>query len=533
MGADLVVRNGTVVDGLGGPAFPADVVVEGARITAVGRADRIPAERTIDATGKFVCPGFIDVHSHSDFSIHANPTGESTLRQGVTTEIVGQCGFSSAPVTPLSRDGIEGRLRTYAYDGPVTWRSFGEYMDAVAAEGTSMNLGWFVGHNTLRSAVDARGADPGEDALRRMEHFVREAMEAGAFGLTTGLEFEPGRQSLAPEAVRLAKVVGEHGGYYSSHIRNRDAHLLSAVEEFLDVARRSGCRAEISHLNVRHNTGAPEDGWLRAVDMLEDHRRRDLDVMADMTPLRDGIGQMQGILPAWALADGPLRAAEILRDPAGRSRLRTDCDRYWRFIHRGEWDRVRLVTSSEFPDLNGLSFPEIARRRGADAWDCYFDILAAAGERMDSVFLVAQLFTDEHLETMARHPLFNFAVDGYTSRTDGPLAAVSRHRLNFAGMAHYLTHFVRDRRVLPLEEAVHKMTGRPAAHFRLTDRGVVRPGAFADLVVLDLEGLTETWTPERPQSYTTGVEHVLVNGALVISGGEHTGARPGRALRRA
>lgn len=532
---DVLIRGGWVVDGTGNPARPADVAVEDGRVVEVGRLpEGAAAERVVDASGKVVCPGFVDPHSHSDFTVLTNPDAQSTIRQGVTTEIVGNCGWTYAPVTERSVGYMTGRLRTFAWEGRIEWSGFGDHLDYLADVGHAQNLAWFVGHNAVRLAAGVAGGAPSEEELRTMEAFVDEAMGAGALGLSTGLEFNPGREATTEELVRLNRVVGRHpGGMYTSHVRNRDSALLEAIDEFLEVAAEGGTRAEISHLNVRHNTGAPDRGWERAVERMAEARERGLDVLADTTPLVDGLGQMAGILPQWVLEGGAREAAVRLRSPAVRRRLRGDCDRYWRFIHKGEWDRVRLLTSAEYPDLDGRSFPEIARILGKDEWDCFFDILAAAGEAMESVLMVGRLFTDEHMAEMISHPLFSLGVDGFTVTVDGPLADVARHPLCYAGHVHYLTHHVRARGTLRLEEAIRKMTSMPAAHFGLAGRGLVHEGYAADLVVLDLGALDEVSTAERPHAYVRGVEHVLVNGVPVVAGGEHTGARPGRHLLRA
>ncbi len=528
---DVLIRGGSVIDGSGAPAYPADVAIDGERIAEIGALEAAQARRVIDATGKVVCPGFVDPHSHSDWSLLANPTAESTIRQGVTTEVVGNCGWSYAPVTHLSAPQQLGRMRTFAYNGPIEWSSFGEHLDFLSRAGHTPNLAWFVGHNAIRWAAGVRGPRPSEEQLRQMEEFVREAMEAGALGMSTGLEFNPGREATTEELVRLNAVAGSLGGWYTSHIRNRDTHLLAAIDEFLRIAREGGTRAEISHLNVRHNTGAPEDGWRRAVERMAAAREDGLDVLADTTPLRDGIGQMAGILPPWVLADGAEAAAELLRDRRVRERLRGECDRYWRFIHRGEWHRVRVQATPDFPELEGKSFPQISELWGKDEWDCYFDILAASGPALESILWVGELFTDAHLAEMISHPLFNLGVDTFTSRDSGPLAEVTRHPLSYAGHVHYLTHHVREQGTLRLEEAIRKMTSMPAEHFGL-DRGRLAAGRPADVVVFDYGELDDVATLDNPVAYAHGVEHVLVNGVVVVEDARHTGARPGRHLAR-
>lgn len=333
--------------------------------------------------------------------------------------------------------------------------------------------------------------------------------------------------------IRLNRVVGRYGGYYTSHVRNRDTQLQDSIDEFVRIVREGGTKGEISHLNVRHRTNAAPGAWERAVETMAAAREEGLDILADTTPFRDGLGQMAGILPPWVLDDGWEAAQKRLRDPALRETLQSECDRYWRFIHKGDWHRVRLQGSPQYPGLEGKDFNEIGALLGRDPWEAYFDILADSGPAIESLLLIGELFTDDHLAEMISHPLFSLGVDGYTAALDSPdLEAISAHPVCFAGHVHYLTHHVRELGTLPLEVAIHKMTAMPARHFGL-DRGELRPGAAADLVVLDLDRLSDGSTVEHPLAYVEGVDEVLVNGVAVVSAGEHTGARPGRHLPRA
>ncbi|MFC1525662.1 amidohydrolase family protein [Candidatus Latescibacterota bacterium] len=529
---DLVIRNGWVADGTGNPLSPADIGIQGDRIAAMGSLGDAAATGTLDAAGKLVCPGFVDSHSHSDSTVLANPEMHSTVRQGVTTEIVGNCGHSPAPITGLNRASAgRGALGTADPD-MATWSSFSELLEAMDTLGFSENLAWFVGHNTLRQAVGVIGGKVTADQAHGMEQLLREAMEAGALGLSTGLEFEPGRWAGTDEIVRLARIVGEYDGYYASHIRNRARHLQPAMDEFLDVVRRGGVRGQVSHLNVRYNTGADADAWERAVDSLERARVEGLDVAADCTPLTDGLGGPAAILPEWITEEGPARAAELLSDPEVRARVRTDCDRYWAFIQRGDWDRVRILGSDRHPDIVGRDFVEIATLWQQDPWDCLFDLFVEAYRGEGQVRYIGRLFTEAHVIDCIRHPLFNLSVDAAAATIDGPPATRFAHPLHYAGMIHYLTFWVRQKRVLPLEEAIRKMTSMPAARFGLRDRGLLRPGLAADVVVLDFDALDDVSTIERPLAYCRGVEHVIVNGTPVVAAGEHTGSRPGRNLPR-
>lgn len=533
---DLIIRHGWVVDGTGNPMAPADVALRGDRIAAIGSLDGAEAARTIDATGKLVCPGFVDSHSHSDNTVFLNPDMHSTVRQGITTEVVGNCGASPAPVTELNRESAGRGVLGAGDPATVTWSTFGQMLEAVAAMGISENLAWFAGHNTLRQAVGIVGGEVSEDQARDMERLLREAMDAGALGLSTGLEFEPGRWADAEEVVRLAQVVGERDAYYASHIRNRARFLQPAMAEFMEVVRRGSAggrlRGQVSHLNVRYNTGADDDAWHRAVETLEAARAEGLDVAADCTPLTDGLGGPAAILPDWITEEGPVRAAELLSDAEVRARVRTDCDRYWAFIQRGDWDRVRILASDRHPDIVGKDFVQIAALRGQDPWDCLFDLFVESYRGEGQVRYIGRLFTEGHVTDCIQHPLFNLSVDAATATVDGPPSTRFAHPLHYAGMIHYLTYWVRQKGILSIEEAVRKMTSMPAARFGLRDRGLLRSGLAADIVVLDYEALDDASTVEQPLAYCRGVEHVIVNGVPVVAGGQHTGARPGRNLLR-
>ena len=413
--------DGWVVDGTGARRSAATSRSRAAGSpTSAGSARPRRADRVIDAAGRVVCPGFVDPHSHSDFSILTNPTAQSTIRQGVTTEVVGNCGWTYAPVSAASgrSSGPAAHVRLRRADVP--WSTFGEHLSFLADVGHSPNLAWFVGHNTMRSRRASRAHAEAPSRWRLMEGFVDEAMQAGALGISTGLEFNPGRAATTEELVRLNAVAGRYDGYYTSHIRNRDSGLLEAIDEFLAIVREGGTSGEISHLNVRHHTDAPERGWQRAVDTMAAAREVGLDVLADTTPFRDGLGQMAGILPPWVAADGPEAAAAKLRDPALRERLRGECDRYWRFIHKGEWERVCLQATPQYPELGGLSFRADlgAARQGPVGRATSTSSPTPARTRGDPP--VGTLFTDEHLAEMIAHPLFCLGVDRlHPRRTPG------------------------------------------------------------------------------------------------------------------
>ncbi len=528
---DVVIENGVVIDGSGRPGEPGDVAIGGGKIVAVGRVGHVEAARRLDASGLVVTPGFVDPHSHTDYTVHANRTAESTIRQGVTTEIVGNCGITNAPVSQYSKSSVVAALAIHGYEGPVSWSSFSEYLEDVERGGISQNLAWFVGHSAVRGAAGVRGAQPTEEELAAMEAHVEEAMEAGALGMSSGLEFREGRQATSEELERLVAVVGRHDGYYASHIRNRDASILEAVDEFLRAIELSGAHGQISHLNVRLDTGAPPGGWEHAVARMERARAKGMDIQADMTPFREGMGDMAGILPPWLMEKGPAHAAALLEDGEVRRRAKEDSDRYWRFVHKGQWERVRLHRSKQFPEYDGMVFPDIACLRGTDEWTCFFDILQAAGADMEHMEMVGELFSPEDLAQQLKHPLFSCGVDAYSSSVEDTTAGCSP--LSFSGHTEYLSVHVRERKTVSLEEMIRKLTSLPASRFGIQGRGRVAKGYFADLVVFDPATVGSESTFARPAVYPSGIFHVLVNGQLVVDDQRHTGVRSGRVLRRA
>jgi N-acyl-D-amino-acid deacylase len=521
-----------VIDGSGSEGVVTDVGLEGDKVVAVADLSRADARRRIDAAGLIVAPGFVDAHSHSDLSLHGNRLAHSTIRQGVTTEVVGNCGMSNAPVSDRSLEEVRGRLTAYGYAGEVGWRSFTDYLLNVERGKIAQNVAFFVGHSAIRAAAGVVGDTPSAAELTAMAGHVAEAMEAGALGLSSGLEYDRGRWAGSEELRQLVDVVGLHGGCYASHIRNRDSRLAAAVDEFLDAVRFGRTAGQLSHLNVRDRTGAPDGAWDDAVRRMENARRSGLDVQADMTPFGVGLGRMVGLLPDWLLGGGYGEAAAALADGQVRQRLRHDCDRYWRFLASGEWDRARLLSHPAFPELSGRTFTQIADERHTDEWECFFDLLQAAGEGMGDLHMVGSLFSEEQLVEQLRHPLFSLGVDAYTVSADPAACGQRPSPLSFRGHIEYLAHHGRDKGYLSMPELIRKMTSMPAARFGIRRRGLLRAGYFADIVVFDLARVGSTSTWDDPYAYAEGIPYVLVNGSVVIDMGAHTGSCAGRVLRK-
>lgn len=525
---DVLIRGASVIDGSGLPPFSADVGISGTRIVYVGRQTDARGVDEVDATGLLLTPGLIDPHSHSDWSILGNRDALSTVHQGVTTEIVGNCGVTYAPIAEGDADAARRALAAFGYEGETPWRSFADFLGVVHDGGTAQNLAWFVGHTALRRTAEREDAD----LVPAMERHLQEALEAGALGFSSGLEYGAGRNAETSELEALGRVAGRYGAMYASHIRNRDAALADAVEEFFRVVHAGELRAQLSHLNVRHGTGASESAWSDAVSRLELERRSGIEVLADMTPYPDGIGLAAGLLPDWLLSEGDAAASDALRLPEVRARVRADSDRYWRFVHRGQWDRVRLAVSPATPEWEGLTFPEIAAVNGTDEWEAYFDVMVAAGGDLGAVQFMGALFEPDHVAEAVGHDCFLLGVDGFTSRRDGVLGARTPHPLFFHGYQHFLSHHALRTKTVSLENAVHKMTGAVAEHFGLRGRGRISEGAFADLVLWDQGLLRETDTFVMPERYATAARHVWVNGTPVVSHGNRTLHRPGIRLER-
>jgi N-acyl-D-amino-acid deacylase len=526
---EAVIRGGRVVDGSGAPWVRADVGIQGGRIAAVGDLSEAEASTVLDATGKIVAPGFIDCHSHSDWSLLANRMCASTLRQGVTTEVVGNCGMSYAPVSPLNRARLETDVARTSPGAEVTWTTFGEYLDRLRDGGTGANYAVLVGHAAIRTAAMGsaeREARPEEVA--QMERLLAQSLEEGAIGFSTGLEFVPGRVATPDELIALSRVVAGAGKLHTCHQRTRNERFVESVQEIIGICRTAGARLQISHNNKR--PGAPEGAWETTMELQDAARRGGLDVSCDTTSYVAGLGIMAAVLPPWLFDAGPEEAAARLGDPVIRERVKGDCRRYWLMIAEGEWDRVWLGRTTNSPEHFGKSFAEIGELTRRDPMDVYLDVLMKEGAGIADAGMFGQVKTPEHLRELMRHPLVSLEADAWTASAEGPLAPLVNHPASFGWTARVLGDYVRQQGWLRLEEAVQKMTAMPAAKFGLRDRGLLRPGLAADVVVFDPETVADNASFERPAVYPSGIEHVFVNGRPAVRDGALTGERAGDVL---
>ncbi len=491
---DVVIRNGTVYDGTGAPGTAVDVAVRGDRIATIGRiAER--GGREIDARGLAVAPGFVDVHSHDDFIVLLEPEMSFKVMQGVTTDVVGNCGSG---VVPFEAGMIRFR-RFHPEANPKPWDGFGGYLERVDEARPSCNIAVLMGHGSLRrGAMELAQRPPTTAELDRMRGWVREGVQAGAVGLSTGLIYEPGRYAATDEIVALARELGgPSGGLYATHMRNEADGLLDAVREAIRIGEDAGVPVQISHHKAsgRRNWGRVRE----SLKLIEAARARGLDVTADQYPYTAGSTSLHAVVQ-----NGAFR-----RDSPGGIGTLAAAD-------------VLIAAAPAHAEWEGQTLEALARTWGASAEDTVERILAAEGE---ACFVITFAMDETDVKTVMAHPTTMIGSDGV------PAGSKPHPRL-YGCFPRVLGHYVRDEKVLDLATAIHRMTGMPARKFQLVDRGEIRPNAFADLVVFDPARIADVATYEDPRRFPDGIRAVFVNGVAVADDGRHTGARPGRGLRR-
>lgn len=535
---DIIIRNGKIADGTGKDSYYADIAIIGDKIDYIGDLRGVKATLEIDASGKYVTPGFIDSHTHSDQTIWGNPEAQSAVRQGVTTEIVGNCGLTKGTLMK----GVEYDEKSkgidciYNLSGPDYPKgSVAATLDKVEKMGTSINTAWFLGHNGLRTIAGINTTEYTEEQFKTMADFMREAMEAGFIGLSTGLEFSPGILSKPEEVERLAEIVAEYDGNYSSHIRDEGTYLFEAIEEFLNVIRKTGLRGTVSHLNVKYDNGIPQEYLWRGMDILKEARSTEhLNVYTDMLPTVFNSGEAFAMLPPWLYAEGWEKAKEILSDPEGREKVKGDMCRYWRYLANGQWDRLLYIQPSYAPEIAATPFSKLVEQSGKEPCDVFLDIIMSAPTMQDANKCGMQgigFHEQVMIDSVVRDPIYLWMTDSMVAVEDGPLAKNTANLQYFMSMTHFFAHYVRDLKAISLEKALMKVTSIPAQHYHLKKRGMLIEGYYADINVFDLDELKINGDFVTPNKYSTGMDYVIVNGVPVIAEGEHTLTRPGKVLR--
>ncbi len=543
---ELVLANGRIVDGCGNPWYWGDLGVRRGRIAAIAPPGTLRAARTIDAAGRFVAPGFVDIHTHSDLSILVNRRAESMVRQGVTTNLIGNCGMGPAPVVDEHLADIRHFWGKIADAPGVTWRwrTFDQYLRALQRGGLGINIAALVGHSALRLAVlgwAERAPAPAE--LEQMAGLLAEGLEAGALGMSTGLVYPPGCFAQTEEIVALCHVVRRYHGLYASHIRGERETILEAVAEAIEIGRQAGVPVQISHNAPKY--GAPCDATAN-LRLVEEARARGQDVTVDNDVHTDLGPALADVLPQRIQDQGSAAISALLGDPDSRRRVREEIvgDRRPAFgpsglVRHGRWERITILHAPRTPQAVGQTIAALSQARGQDPFDTYFDLIAANGDQAEGLF---DYIDERNIRLLLQHPAVMICSDGQVLAPYGFLNDPPPYNpCSYGEFPGVLERYVRDNPVLTLEAAIRKMTSFPAQRLGLFDRGVLRPGMGADVVVFDLARIRDRATnlyphtyplENYPHRYPEGIDYVLVNGVVVVEEGEHTGALPGRVLRR-
>ena len=530
---DVLIRNGRIVDGTGAPWFRGDVAIAGDRIAGVGPLAGATAAATIDATNLVVAPGFIDLLGQSEFNVLVDARAASKILQGITTEVTGE----GSAIAPVNERMMKDAMPSYAHFGVAQdFRTLGEYFRRLEERSRpAINVATFVGAGGIRNYVigkDDRRATPAE--LEQMKQLVAQAMAQGALGLSTSLQYVPDRFASTDEIVELATVASRAGGVYFTHQRSESARIFDSLDEVFAIAERATIPAEIWHLKTAYK---PQFGKMPEVlRRIESARARGLDVTANQYPYDRASNGLDACLPLWVREGGLDKMLARLKDPATRERIKRDMDdthtttweNQWQGAGGGDGVMLSSVLNPELRKYEGQTLSQIGKSMGKDARDAVMDLVIA--DRGESSVIIS-IMNEEDVRTALRHPLVGIGTDSGAQAEDGRLSESKSHPRAWGSFPRILGTFVREEKLLTLEEAVRKMTSKAASRVRLMDRGVLRPGLIADITVFDPATIRDVSTFEDPRHYSVGIKHVFVNGRRVVADGAITGERPGRPLR--
>jgi len=526
---DLLFLNGKIIDGTGNPWYKADVGVKNSRIQSIGNLKDRTAKRCIDIKGLVLSPGFIDMHTHSDLAPVTAPKAESHIYQGVTTDVIGNCGGSSAPLSEQMR---EERFETLEreYGIKLDWTTFGEYLDRLESLKISINLVPLVGQATIRTSVmGMEMRAPTSKELEQMKEHVAEAMKAGAFGLSTGLWYAPSGFAKTDEIIELAKVAASYDGIYASHIRGEGDPLIDAVKEAIEIGKKAGLPVHISHHKAMgmRNWGKVH----QTLELMEEARQGGVEVTADVYAWTANATGLTAMLPHWVHEGGRGALNRRLKDKETRQRIKKDMmdgiPGWESLVSECGWDRVMITRCSSHEEYEGKRVQELADMKGVDPYDFAFDLLTEEDTR---VSIVVFSISEEDAMYVMKHPLTMIASD--SSSVSPEREKGKPHPRTYGNAVQFLGTYVRDKELMPLEQGIRKLTSFPAQKLGLKDRGIIKEGMASDLVAFDPATISNNATYEDPQRYPTGVHYVLVNGELVIEKGKHTNKFPGNVLRK-
>lgn len=528
---DLIIEHGRVVDGTGAPWFVADVGVRAGRVAAIGRLDKATAKQRIDAGGRVVAPGFIDMLGQSELTLLVNPHVPSKIFQGITTEITGE-GESVAPVNAAIAKEAAPKFGHYGIT--QDWTDFTGYFARLEKQGVGINIGTYVGATTVREMVVGyadRSASP--DELTRMQAIVATAMRQGALGVSSALEYAPAPYASTEELIALASTAAQFGGIYATHMRSEQESIMASIDETIRIGREAHIPVEIWHLKAG---GVGNFGLMpEIVARIDRARAAGVDIAADTYAYPAWYNNLSAFIPPWAHDGGDAKLIERLQDPAVRARLKTelatattDWDNEWQSVTGPEAILVTTVLNPKLVDLQGRSLAEIAKARGTDPKDTLFDILV---EDRAQTYVAVFAMSEPDIALAAVQPWVSFCNDSEGTSPDGLLGTEFPHPRAYGTFPRVLRKYVREERRIRLEEAIRKFTSLPASRLRLNDRGVLKAGLWADIVVFDPEQITDKATFSAPKQLSVGMQWVLINGVPVIADGVATNALPGRVLR--
>jgi N-acyl-D-amino-acid deacylase len=528
---DLLIKNGHILDGSGGPWFAADIGVKGDRIVAIGKLDGAQATKVIDATGRIVSPGFIDTLGQSEYPLLIDNRGISKLAQGITTEITGE-GASIAPHNEKTISPLKPFLDQYKLT--IDWTTLDGYFQRLEKQGTPINIGTYVGAAQVREAVigdDNRAPTPAE--LEQMKQLIAQAMQDGAFGISTALIYPPGHYAKTEELIELAKVAAQYGGLYASHMRSEGTSEMAAIDEAIRIGREAGVPVEIFHLKV---SGKPRWGSMtQVVEKIQKARDEGLDIRASQYPYVAGGTALAASLPPWVADGGTEKLLERLRDPKNRERIKGEMA-----TDHPEWENLFfdcgggsgvMIAGVVNPDLekyNGKMVSEMAKAENKPELDALFDFILADKAQTGALYFMA---SEQDLTYGLKQRWTSIGLDAGEASLDGPLYEPFNHPRAFGSMPRFLGRYVRDQKLIPLEEAIRKITSMPAQRAHLMDRGLIKTGFFADLTIFDPATIIDEATYQEPNKLSKGVDYVLVNGQIEFDHGALTGVKAGHALR--
>lgn len=538
---DTLIENVTIVDGTMRLPYQGAVSLIGDTIGGVFDTPfpKLKAGWSLDGQGLILAPGFIDLHTHSDFTLVVDPGADSLLRQGVTTEVIGNCGHGVAPLGGEHAEELLSIIFGYDPSVAISWSSFADYLDYLDAQPLSLNVGVLAAHGPIRCAVmglHPRAASPSE--IKQMCRYLEEALSAGAIGLSTGLAYAPGANAEEEELMALAKTASEAGGFYTSHIRNEDRRINSAVREALNIGFQSGMPVHLSHHPVKYPAFGQSSQTLA---MIDDARGQGLDATCDLHGYIGGATSMAQLLPPWAFEGGASQLLRRLNDPGRRRQMKRDMRRglpgvaQARLVEDERWSELFLESSRASPDVVGWSIAEMAYDRDVPALDVVLDLLLAEGEKGGNCYnavVLGWIYSPNDNTAVLTHHSSMIASDGRSLSRKGPLQAIRSHPRSYGTYPRVLRKYVRELGILDVPSAIAKMTSAPAARAGLKDRGVIQSGYKADLVLFDPKRVADRATYDSPSQYPIGIQHVWVNGTLSVAEGESVHGGNGKVLRR-